>query len=179
MHKGHLDQTQSNVRSTKQNRQRSHDLFVGIIEDMATDTTLHRQGTIYSDPTGKFIISSSQGNNYILVVFDGDSNYIFAEPIPSRSSEQILRAYTKIHDLLTSRGIDPKMHICDNEASTLLKRFLSSKGVSYQLVPQTNIEQMQLNELLRLSKIILLLHCVVLTPIFQCTYGIVLLIMQL
>jgi len=135
MHKGHLDQTQSNLRSTKQNRQKSHNLFIGVVDEMAADTTLHRQGTIYSDPTGRFITQSSQGNNYILVVFDGDSNYIFAEPIPSRSSEQILKAYTKIHDLLTSRGIYPKMHICDNEASKSLKRYLTSKGVDYQLVP--------------------------------------------
>lgn len=134
MHMGHLDQVQSNRLSTKQHSQTSRVLYVGVVEDIRTNTTLHRQGTIYSDTTGRFIVTSSQGNKYILVVFDGDSNYIFAEPIPSRTAAQILKAYTKIQDLLISRGITPHIHICDNEASTSLKTYLTSKGIQYQLV---------------------------------------------
>ena len=133
-HQGHLDQTQSNQRSTKR-RWQTRDLYVSLVTDMESPTTLHRAGTVYSDITGTFITTSSQGNKYILVVFDGDSNYIFAEPLPSRTSEQIVRAYTKIHDLLVNRGLEPRMHITDNETSTHLKQYLSSRGMKYQLVP--------------------------------------------
>ena len=86
-HQGHLDQTRSNQRSTKR-RWQTRDLYVNLVEDMESPTTLHRAGTTFSDMTGKFIMQSSQGNSYILVVFDGDSNYIFAEPLPSRRAEQ-------------------------------------------------------------------------------------------
>ena len=133
-HQGHLDQTRSNQRSTKR-RWQTRDLYVNLVEDMESPTTLHRAGTTFSDMTGKFIMQSSQGNNYILVVFDGDSNYIFAEPLPSRSAEQIFKAYNKIHQILLNRGLEPRLHITDNETSAQLRQFLTSRGVQYQLVP--------------------------------------------
>jgi hypothetical protein len=136
-HQGHLDQTRSNQRSTKR-RWQKRDLFIGLVEDMESPTTLHRAGTTFSDITGKFIMQSSQGNNYILVVFDGDSNYIFAEPLPSRTAEQIVKAYNKIHQLLINRGLEPRLHITDNETSAQLKQYLTSRGVQYQLVPPNN-----------------------------------------
>jgi len=102
---------------------------------METPTVPHRPGTIYSDPTGKFITQSSQGNNYILVVFDTDSNYIFAEPMPSRTSNQILKAYDKIQSTLVARGMTPHLHIMDNEASESLKTYLKDNGIKFQLVP--------------------------------------------
>jgi hypothetical protein len=36
---------------------------------------------IYSDPTARFITPSSSGNNYMLVVYDYNINYIHAEPM--------------------------------------------------------------------------------------------------
>jgi len=102
---------------------------------MESPTTLHRAGTVYSDLTGKFIVQSSQGNNYILIVYDGDSNYIFAEPLPSRTALQITKAYNKIHQLLVNRGLIPRLLIHDNETSTGLQQLLTSQGVEFQLVP--------------------------------------------
>lgn len=128
---GHLDQTRQEQYSTKSH---SRDLYVGIIDTMEAPTVPHRPGTIYSDATGKFIIQSSQGNNYILVVFDTDSNYIFAEAMPSRTAYQILKAYTKVHTFLLSRGITPAMHIMDNEVSDLLRNYITQHNANYQIV---------------------------------------------
>ena len=66
---GHLDQTPQARYSTKIRPHYSRDLYIGIVEDIETPTIPHRPGTLYSDPTGRFITTSSQGNNYILVVF--------------------------------------------------------------------------------------------------------------
>jgi len=132
---GHLDQVRSNQHSTKKLTSQGHDLYVSMVNTMESPSTLHRQGTIYSDITGKFIVQSSQGNNYILVIFDGDSNYIFAEPLPSRTGNQILKAYTKIQTLLEQRGITTNLHILDNEASDMLKSYMTSNKIKYQLVP--------------------------------------------
>ena len=131
---GHLDQTRQNQHSTKRHPIHSRDLYLGIFENIEAPSIPHRPGTIYSDPTGKFIVQSSQGNNYILVVFDTDSNYIFAEAMPSRTAHQILKAYEKIHTLLLARGITPSIHIMDNEISDLLKDYITQHKSTYQIV---------------------------------------------
>jgi len=128
---GHLDQTRQEHFSTKHN---SRDLYIKVLDDVQAPTIPHRPSTVYSDPTGRFITKSSQGNNYILVIFDTDSNYIFAEPMPSRSANQILQAYDKVHTLLTSRGIRPTLHVMDNEISDLLKSYITRNQSQYQLV---------------------------------------------
>ena len=92
-------------------------------------------GKIASDPTVRFILPSSNGNTYILVVYDHDSNMIFAEPMKTRSGNDHLAAYKRIHTLLTSRGLKPQLQRLDNEASTQLKNFLSDNQIDFQLVP--------------------------------------------
>jgi hypothetical protein len=111
MWKGHLDLSRANQRSTKPSRA----LFLGVISNLKADLDInHRPGRIYSDITGKFIIPSSQGNNYLLVVYDYDSNFIFAEPMANRNSETILKTYQPIHDAIVASGATPVIHITDN-----------------------------------------------------------------
>ena len=155
MFKGHLDQTRKNLRSTKatpattptafslvhpnryealdnesppdhDNTIRSHHIFASC-EPIT--------GKIASDPTGRFILPSSNGNAYLLVVYDYDSNMIFAEPMKTRSGPDHLAAYKHIHALLTARGLRPQLQRLDNEASSQLKQFLSDNQVDFQLVP--------------------------------------------
>jgi hypothetical protein len=40
-------------------------------------------------------------------VYDHDSNFIHATPIPSRSAQNILEAYQKVIELFTKRGLKP------------------------------------------------------------------------
>jgi hypothetical protein len=53
----------------------------------------------------------------------------------NRSDAEAIRAYSKIYDELTSKGLKPKFKTMDNEASTALKHFLHSKDIQFQLVP--------------------------------------------
>ena len=87
MIKGHLDHVHQNQRSTKtpvaeptstthsdqptEPYERSHHCYA---------TVMAPTGQIYTDQTGKFITPSSNGNNYLMIVYDYDSNHIFAEP---------------------------------------------------------------------------------------------------
>ena len=92
-------------------------------------------GKVGSDQTGRFIVPSTTGNNYIFVLYDYDSNSIHAEPIPNRKQESIKNAYEKVLRLLQRRGLRPKLHRLDNEASQLLKDFMTDEDVDYQLTP--------------------------------------------
>jgi hypothetical protein len=113
-------------------------MFISIITDVSVAPTPHRQGTIYSDLTGRFITESSQGNNYILVVYDGESNHIFAEPIASRHASAILKTYKKIHFSILASGASTHFHITDNDAAQPLIDFFKAQSMDYQLVPPNN-----------------------------------------
>jgi hypothetical protein len=99
-------------------------------------TTIEETGRIYTDQTGQFPVTSSQGHRYMLVIYHYDTNAILVEPLKSRhGGNEILRGYTKLFVHLTSRGFKPTTHWLDNEASTALKQFNKLHDVNYQLVP--------------------------------------------
>ena len=150
--KGHLDQTRKNQRSTKlipteaaslppddsdviahafppsdPDNERTHHCYAGIVNPA--------EGQIYTDQTDKFIVASSTGSNYILVLYDYDSNNILVEPMRSRSGPCILRAFQTLHARLVTAGLRPKLHRLDNECSTALKQFLHDADIDFQLVP--------------------------------------------
>jgi hypothetical protein len=70
-----------------------------------------------------------------LVLYDYDGNSIQAEPMKNRSDAEAIRAYSRIYDELTTKGLKPKFQTMDNEASTALKHFLHLKDITFQLVP--------------------------------------------
>jgi hypothetical protein len=120
MVKGHLDQTRANVQSTQPNSSvvqrvsvpldsKIHDDFNPSIEPSTEPSSelpavprTHAvyvscqpiSGQVFSDATGRFLLPSSQGNSHLLVVYDYDSNTIFAEPMPSGTGLQHTKAYT-------------------------------------------------------------------------------------
>ena len=104
MIKGHMDQSRKNQRSTKSKPSTNVEPAPISDPDPAADTadmfppsdptnarTHHSAAAIiepnpatrqiHSDQTGRFVVASSTGNNYILVVYDYDSNGILVEPI--------------------------------------------------------------------------------------------------
>ena len=93
------------------------------------------QNKIYTDQTGRFPVTSSKGNKYIMVAFEADSNNIMAEPMKPRKASELTTVYAKIHKMLTSRGLKPKLHILDNECSQTFIHLMLSVDEKYQLVP--------------------------------------------
>ena len=75
----------------------------------------------YSDQTGRFPYKSSQGNEYIMIVYDYNSNAILCEPLKSKAAAVIRNGWGKIHKKLCKRGVAPELYILDNEISKKLK----------------------------------------------------------
>jgi hypothetical protein len=107
MHQGHLDQVCMNSSSTQPrsplppvNPVPDHDtsppepptIRSGTIYIDCQCTT----GMIYTDPTGKFITPSVSGNQYILIVYEYDGNYIYGAPMPDRTGPSIIAAYKTV-----------------------------------------------------------------------------------
>jgi hypothetical protein len=93
-------------------------------------------GQVYSDQTGKFTFPSSNGNNYLCILYDYDSNLILAEPMKSRGAQQdIVDADKTVHTKLCRARLHPKLARLDNECSVALKTFLIDEKINYQLVP--------------------------------------------
>ena len=55
-----------------------------------------------------------------MVAYDYDSNTIHAEPMKNRSGPELLKCYMTIHNLLSERGLAPKMYYLDNECPKVL-----------------------------------------------------------
>ena len=149
---GHLDQQQQGLQSTKQqalNFLLEQELHSDIKNDFfPKDTGLANQITndcvaqivpfsqtnkAYMDLTGRFPHISSSGNEYVLVVYDYDSNAILAEAIPNRQAAVITEAWLKIHNALKKRGVAPNLYLLDNEISADLKWAMTKNEIDWQL----------------------------------------------
>ena len=114
------------------NNNRTHHCFAAVFEPAA--------GQIHTDQTGRFVIASNTGNNYILVLYDYDSNSVLVEPMLNRTSACILAAFTVLHTRLVAAGLRPQLQRLDNECSAALKTFLTKEAIDYQLVPPDYID---------------------------------------
>jgi hypothetical protein len=108
--KGHLDQTRKKLRSTKTddmeleeeqepNNTQTHQIFAAI-----KNTDKIYTGKIYTNQTGRFPVTSSQGNKYILVLYEYNTNTILTEALHSRTAPKILQAYKKLVKYPHNRG---------------------------------------------------------------------------
>jgi hypothetical protein len=107
----------------------------GICLHLCYAAIIKPTGQIYTDQTGKFVAPSSTGNNYLLVLYNYDSNAILAEPLKNRTAASILIAYKAVHSTLCAAGLRPQLQCLDNERSAILKDFMHDKHVHFQLVP--------------------------------------------
>jgi hypothetical protein len=89
----------------------------------------------YSDQTGKFPVQSSRGYNYVMILYDYDSNAILTKPIKTRQANELTKAWTSLHERLQSYGYAPTLHILDNECSEELKKAFQKYNVNFQRVP--------------------------------------------
>jgi hypothetical protein len=134
--KGHLDQTRQNIRSTK-NKTVEAPTTIEMIPQQEPNNKITNQafatvketGKVYTDQTGQFPITSSNGYKYMLVMYHYDTNAILVEPLKTRHGNEMLRGYKKLYTHLTNRGFKPTTHWLDNEASAALKEFNQSEQV--------------------------------------------------
>jgi hypothetical protein len=146
---GHLHQVRANIRSTclpaSSIQQPTSD---ADLEDDAAppaeDNTRTRimyadchctTGMVYTDPTRKFLVPSVSGHQYILDMYEYDSNYIHAEPMIDRIGPSIIAAYQRSIIFLQSRGLKPLLQRLDNKATGALQDFLVTSDIDFQLAP--------------------------------------------
>ena len=135
--KGHLDQQRQRKRKHPSPEEqpitstgtRSHTIYAAILDPSAPT------GRTYSDLTSHFPIQSNRGDNYILLVYEYDSNAIIVRPLHNRTASEITRVFQSVIHYLHARGLRPRLHTLDNEVSSILRDYLRSEDVEYQLVP--------------------------------------------
>ena len=105
-----------------QHAKRTHDCYVSVrCWDEPT-------GKVYTDQTGKFPCTSAGGHNYVMVIYDYDSNdAILMEPIRDHKGTTLLEAHKILHARLTHAGIRPRFIMMDNECFNALKQLLTDE----------------------------------------------------
>jgi hypothetical protein len=90
---------------------------------------------IYTDLTGRFPKTPISGNNYILILYDYDSNSVLSAPMKNRGEKDMVRTFDLLIQALIIRGLTPHLQRLDNEASLALRNYLTKQGINYQLAP--------------------------------------------
>jgi hypothetical protein len=91
------------------------------------------KGIIATDLPGRFPTTSAQGNAYVLVMYDYDSNTINAIAIKNRKTASLVQGYNELFEDLKKAGINPVLHRLDNETSKELILEIEKKGLDYQI----------------------------------------------
>jgi hypothetical protein len=96
---------------------------------------------MYTNQTGKFPKKSSPGYQYIMLLIKIDSNVILVKAIKNRTAEEMIQAYQVLVERLCSAGVNPTMHILNNECSAKFKEQIKLNNMKYQLIPPHNHRQ--------------------------------------
>jgi hypothetical protein len=104
---------------------KTHQVFAAMVD----------VGKVYGDLTGRFPIQPSRGHQYILNLYDYDSNTISTQPMKNRTDKEMIRAYTSLHQQLINAGIKPELQVMDNECSSAFRQYLADEHIALQLVP--------------------------------------------
>jgi hypothetical protein len=126
--KGYLNQTWKNVGSTKEkpapletydtlrlHGKEVHDVYTKMCKVCET---------MFFDQTGQCPMQSQQGNKYIMVMVEINSNAILVEPMKSCMDAEIIQAYDALLQQLKRIGIVPKKHVLDNKVSKNMKNHI-------------------------------------------------------
>ena len=72
---------------------------------------------MYTDQTGRFPVRSFCGMQYIMVLYEVDSNSILVQEMRNRTSGEMVSAYNALVAQLKLAGFEPKTYLLDNECS--------------------------------------------------------------
>ena len=134
--KGHLQQDHQNVRSTKPPTDPPTTPYAPrVCTNKLFSQTIKFTGKLVTYQIGHFLLTSSIGRKYIMVLYDHDSNVIICEPMKPQSDHKLICAYSALHSNLTKRGIRPTFQMLYNKCPEALESFMRKVGVTFQLVP--------------------------------------------
>ena len=76
--------------------------------------TVDVSGHIFSDQTGRFPRVSISGDRLVVVLYDYDSNTILTKPLKNNTTQELVRAQTRLIQYLLYRGLKPAALRIDN-----------------------------------------------------------------
>ena len=68
---------------------------------------------IYTNRTGKFPVRSSQGNQYLMIMCEMDSDTIIMKPMRDRTAGEMIETYQKMVDRLNACGIHQRHQVLE------------------------------------------------------------------
>ena len=95
-------------------------------------------GLGYADLTGRFLYHFTQGNEYVLVEYNYDTNTIYVVPLKNFQGPTIVTGWEILHKLFTTFGVAPSTYIQNNKTSKFMKDTFTDTNVTCQLVPPHN-----------------------------------------
>jgi hypothetical protein len=95
-------------------------------------------GVIYNDLTGNFPFISLDGSVCFFVMYHYETNSILITPIANLDDKSIFEAFKAKFELLAEKGYKPEVNVMDNQATKHIKKFLTEKGCTLQLVEPHN-----------------------------------------
>ena len=78
---------------------------------------------------------SSRGNQYILVGYHFDGNFIYGKAVKDRKISTLTASWKQLHDIFAKSGAAPNTYVMDNEISKEIIEALEENNTTYQLVP--------------------------------------------
>jgi hypothetical protein len=81
---------------------------------------------------------SLEGNVCFLVVYHYETNAIMAVPVANFTNDAILKAFCQQFKLLESKGHKIQLNVMDNQACTVVKKYLTTKECKNMLVKPNN-----------------------------------------
>ena len=121
------DEEQDYFPTPEQPNIKSNQVCYALINPTSTSTE-------YVDLTGRFPKKSSRGNQYILVGYHYDGNYIHGMPLKDRRGQSITEAWSELNAIFKKAGVAPEMYVLDNETSSELMQAFDDESITYQLV---------------------------------------------
>ena len=131
--KGHLDRNKSGQRSTRE----ADDQFPTARsaprapKGRRVDVFTH----VHADLTGQFPVRSVSGNEYVLLAYVEDYNYVVPFPVRDRAAGTLAAAFRQFLVWCADKGLQPNVLHLDNEVSAEVRDVLRGQGVSLQLCP--------------------------------------------
>ena len=115
---------------TQLERQKGHHVTFGIIN---LSTSKELKGPVITDLPGRFPFTSSKNSNYIICMYDYDSNAVWSHPIRSRESPGLIIGINACYKVLEDTNITPIIHRLDNEISDDIIHVIEKKGLKHQI----------------------------------------------
>jgi hypothetical protein len=133
--KGHMNKICQNIRSTQPAVVEPTPESYMVQEDKCNYiyATIMDTNQIYTDLTGRYPTTYISWNKYILILHDYDSNSVLSAPMKNRGDKDMVRALYLLIKSLIIRGLKPRLQLLDNEASLVLRNYLTKQGIDYQL----------------------------------------------